>query len=238
MFHNKKFRKLKYDGSVLLLISLTAAACGTSTATNSSSSTTVTTNTKSSPATSTTQTSTTVATSTVLSPSRLASLTNYSYTMEISSGSTSSTVNGKIYSPTNYEVALASAQTYVVNGQAYVVVANQSPQQVTLGQNFFQQQGIIAAANAVSRIANTSGVTVSADGKCSAAGVTGTKYTLSNASTQGNPAKTPTICIANNNGALLSLTQGTAPSSTQSGGNQTFSFEVTGIGNVSPIQLP
>lgn len=158
--------------------------------------------------------------------------------MEVGSGNTSLTMVGEIHSNTNYEITLGTTHTFFIGGQAYEVLGSLAPQKVTLNQNYFQQQGILAAASAFVDLTKASGVTVKANGNCTVAGEAGESYTETTPSTQGIVNITQVGCVADSNGALLSFVQGTSGTASPGGTAQRFNFEVTGVGNVPLIQLP
>ncbi len=229
-----------YKYAPLLVVSALLSACGTNAAGSSNAASTNSNQTTAStaPSTTTTQSAAIDSSSPIFSKARLTSLTNYSFTLTIGNGSTSSTVTGKINSSTNYEIAVGPIQTYHVDGHSYEVVGNQTPQRVTLGLNFYNLQGVSSAANTFIQLASVGGVTVRSNGQCNVAGTAGTSYVESTSSNQSNSNQSPVACIANGSGALLSLTQGTPSTAASSTSGQYYSFEVTGIGNVPQIQLP
>ena len=240
MHKNKTKRVSRRSYAPVLIVSVLVTACGKTTA---GSSTAVSSNSNQTtastvPSKNTTQSTAVGTSSPIFSKARLTSLANYSFSLTIGNGSTSTTITGKVYSPTNYFIAVGPIQTYHANGKTYEVEGNQPPQRVTLGKNFFNGQGLNTAAHTFLLLSNVPGATVRTNGKCSVVGTTGTSYLITSSSTQASSNQSPVACIANNSGTLLSLTQGTPSTAASSTSGQYYSFEVTGIGNVSPIQLP
>lgn len=183
--------------------------------------------------------STSAATSTTLpSLNRLTSLTNYSYTMTVGTGSASLTMTGQIHSQSNFEISLGTTHTYLINSQAYEVLGNLAPQKITLNPTYFQQQGIIAAANTFFDLTKASGVKVEPSGSCTIAGLKGTLYKETTPSNAGIFKIAQVGCVANSGGALLSFNQGDSGSAAPGGGGQKYFFEVTGVNNVSKFVTP
>lgn len=227
---------LKVASVVSLPISL-AACNGTSssTATTTSQSTSLSTTTN--PSTTSSNNSASNATS-VLSLSRLTSIKNYSFTQVVGNGGASLTMVGLIHSPTNFEISLGSTHTIFVGGQAYEVLGPLAPQKISIGPNYFQQQGIIEAANEFVDFTKAHGVTVEKTGTCTVANIPGTTYTEASPSNVTILKIEQVACISNSNGALLSIVQQASGTASPTGNGQRFNFQITGVNNVAPIALP
>ncbi len=158
--------------------------------------------------------------------------------MEVGTGGASLTITGQIHSSTDFEISLGTTHTFFVGGQAYEVLGTLAPQKITLNQGYFQQQGIIAAANTFVGLTKASGVTIKATGTCNVAGIAGTSYTESTPATVGNLKLSQVGCVANSRGALLSFVEGVSGSAAPSGGGQKYLFEITGVNNVPQIPAP
>jgi hypothetical protein len=158
--------------------------------------------------------------------------------MQVGTGGASLTMTGQIHSSTDFEISLGTTHTFYVDGQAYEVLGTIAPQKITLNQGYFQQQGIVAAANTFIGLTKASGVTIKATGTCNVAGITGTSYTESTPASVGILKLSQVGCVANSGGALLSFVERVSGSATPGGGGQKYFFEITGVNNVPQIPAP
>ncbi len=174
----------------------------------------------------------------VASGARLASLSEYSFTMTVGSGTAQLTIQGQIHSPTNYLITVGGANTYFVNGQAYSVLGS-LVQKITLNPGYFQSMGEVAAAKTFAGLTKVAGMKVVASGSCTLAGIPGTTYEEETPANGGLLAIAQEGCVANQGGALLSLAVGVSGSAVPGGITGAVSnFTVTGVGDVAAFGAP
>ncbi|SHE29273.1 hypothetical protein SAMN02745225_00174 [Ferrithrix thermotolerans DSM 19514] len=167
---------------------------------------------------------------------RLTGWANYSFIS--TSGANTTTPNkviGEVYDPSNFRVYISSTgvTTIAASGTAFDVVHNRVTE-IKLPKYYLNQMGVGAAASLFVNGLRSVGEYLQRDGSCTVLGRVGDLYLEGNM--LAKVSLTTRACIDKETGALLSLEQGLGGvSSPQS---QTYRFEVTSIGETSPITPP
>ena len=174
-----------------------------------------------------------------LTLSRLASLTNYSFTATAGNGGYTFTVTGEVHDPSDWETHSTSpaVTNYDVNGRGYAVALGQ----VTSGPPQ-QLDGEATYAQALIGYTHVTGIRITTAGPCTVAGIQGTTYKVKSPGADASLlVETATACVANGTGALLSYSSGVPGGSAASAAHitgATTSFTVNAVGGIGPIAAP
>ncbi len=174
--------------------------------------------------------------SAILNYSKLASWNNYSFVLTTGVATTSpSKIQGHVYSPSNFQIVVGSTHvvTTSVKGQGYDTVGK-STSKIKLPKYYLSQLGVGGAATMFINGLRSVGEYLQKNGSCSVVGRLGVQYIEGNSLAKVH--LTTKACIDSQTGALLSLVQGIG--GVASPQTQTYNFQITGVGDVNPIQPP
>ncbi len=176
---------------------------------------------------------------------RLASLTNYTFTSMSGNAGYTFTITGQVHDPTNWEETSSAPKvtTYDVGGRGYAfVLGHVNPVTFKTPEGYSHLDGEYSAAQSLVGYTHVAGISITAGGACSVAGVSGVTYQVKSPSAGASIiVETATACVGQSTGALLSYTAGVPSGSGASAihlAGASITFTVEAIGSVGPIGVP
>lgn len=166
---------------------------------------------------------------------KLGSLTDYSATMT----DNGTTLSYTVHSPTDWELSVGTPIVYV-GGFSYTKSVNAQGQPVWYksadSPGGYQQTAYPGAVAQFTGFTKVAGATIVKGAACTAAGVAGHTWSIKSPS-NSTVTEQESACVADQSGALLTLTTGASGSAVPSNGFA-YSMTVTSIGNVATIPVP
>jgi hypothetical protein len=170
--------------------------------------------------------------------SKLGSLTNYTGTMTDNGESISVSVN----SPTNWQETLGNIPTLHIDGFSYGKSINAQGQSVWYknadSPDEYQQSPYPGAVAQFSGFTKVGGASIVRGAACTVAGVTGHTWTIKSPTT-GTLTERESACVADQSGALLSLSTSASGSAVPSNGfAYTYTMDTVGGVPATPVPSP